>query len=606
MTQPGNPCPLTVSPVAPTTVPAVGGSGSFTVSTTGSSCSYASLPSAGVLVTSVASGSMFPATVTFSVPPNTTQQPLNRAVYVSSIGTFRSASRLAVELPGVVLVQNGPPVATDAPAHGHVFAVHRPGTGPQHVTASEPLRITNTEDATAAWTATTSEPWLVVSPPSGTSPATATISIDPAAAAVLPRGTYAGTINIGSSVAPPSPRSVAVQLLITDSTSVTRWPYGFLDIPLQGSTGLSGAVPLGGWAADDIGIRRVQLFRSSVAGEPPGEIYIGDASRVRGARPDVVSGRPQPEVTRAGWGLMLLSNVLPNLGNGTFDLMAYAEDIEGRRTQLGRRTVTFDNTNSVFPFGTIDLPTQGGNLAGMAAPVEGWVLAQPGKSIPYDGSTIRLVIDGVVQPDVATYGLPRTDVAALFPFPTYANANGPAAQFTVDTTALANGLHTIVWLAFDDQGVAQGIGSRYFAVDNGAASQVMAPLAIEARSAAAVRALPRATALVWDRQGFDNRGWALQLAGGRTNEVRQAPGERLEVALDTWWWSSACGTYAGYLVTGDVAGPLPPGASLDAETGVFSWLPPTGFAGTFELEFVRRVCAGREERIPLRVIIQPR
>ncbi len=397
---------------------------------------------------------------------------------------------------------------------------------------------------------------------------------------------------------------MAVGLRVTDAASSTRSPWGVLDIPVHGATGLSGAVPLGGWAVDDVGVRRVQIFRSPVAGEPPGEVYLGDATRVRGARPDIAY--VQPEARRAGWGFMLLSNVLPGGGNGTFDLMAYAEDIEGQRTLLGRKTVTFDNTHSPFPFGTIDVPSQGGSVSGMAAPIQGWVLAQPGKSIPFDGSTIRLIIDGALQPHAAAYGFARPDVASFFPFPAYANGNGPAAQFVVDTTTLANGLHTMVWVAVDDQGVVQGIGSRYVTVDNGAATQVTGAVADEARSARAVNALPQATALVWSRQGFDDRVWSLQWAGGRTNEIRQPPGERLEVALDSWWWSAGCGPYAGYLLTGDVAGPLPPGASLDGETGVFSWLPPPEFGGTFEFVFVRRACTGREERIPLRVVIQPR
>ena len=605
MTQPGNPCPLTVSPVSPATMPANGGIGSFVVSTSGSSCSYSTLPSEGVTIASGGSAGTFPATVTFSVPPNSTPQPVQRAVYVSSIGTFMSASRLGVVLPGVTFVQNGSPVATDAPASGYMFAVHRPGTTAEHVSAPEPLRITNTENATASWVATTSEPWLVVSPSSGISPATAAISINTAAAAVLTRGTYVGTISIVSSVAPSSPKSVTVRLSITDPVSITTGPGGFLDIPLQGATGLSGAVPIGGWAADDVGIRRVQIFRNSIGSEPIGEVYLGDATRVRGARPDVAGGPARPEITRAGWGFMLLSNVLPSGGNGTHTLSAYAEDIEGKRTLIGQKTVTFDNTNSVFPFGTIDQPSQGGNLSGMTASVVGWVLAQPGKSIPFDGSTIQLLIDGVVQPNMATYGVARPDVAGFFPFPSYVNANGPGAQFVLDTTQFANGLHTIVWVARDDLGVVQGIGSRYFTIENGASSQSIAPVQ-ESRSAAAIQALPQATAFVWNRQGFDNRRWSLQFAGGRTNEIQQAPGERLEVTLDTWWWSPSCGTYEAYLLKGDVAGPLPPGASINGETGVFTWLPPVEFSGTFEFVFVRRACSDREERIPLRVVIEPR
>jgi hypothetical protein len=59
-------------------------------------------------------------------------------------------------------------------------------------------------------------------------------------------------------------------------------------------------------------------------------------------------------------------------------------------------------------------------------------------------------------------------------------------------------------------------------------------------------------------------------------------------------------------MTGDVAAPLPPGASIDGDRGLFRWLPPAEFAGTFEFMFVRRACTGREERIPLRVILGPR
>jgi len=595
VTQAANPCPLTLSAPTPASMPANGGTGSFLVNTSGSPCSYRTLAGAGVTILSGATGTMFPATVTFSVDANTSQQPVNRFVFVSSFETVFFA-------PGVAIAQNGPPVATDAPPQGFVFAVHRPSSGAQHVSAPEPLRITNGENPTAAWTATTSEPWLVVSPASGTSPATATISLDPAAVAVLTRGTYVGTLNIASSVAPNITRSITVQLRITDATSMTQPPSGFLDIPVQGAANLSGAVAVGGWAADDVGIARVLIFRDSVSGEPTGEIFLGDGTRVRGARPDVVAQVTAPGVTSAGWGLMVLSNVLPNGGNGIFTLSAYAEDVEGHRSLLGRKTVTFNNVGSTLPFGTIDRPAQGATVSGTYNN-QGWILAQPGQFIPFDGSTIRLFIDGVAQPHVAGYGFARPDVAALFPFPTYANANGPAVQFTVDTRQFADGLHTIVWVVADGAGVIEGIGSRYFTIQNGSASQVAALTTAEARSAAAVRALPQATALLWERLGLDQGPWSLRFAGGATHEIRLARGERVEVALDTWLWSKGCGPHTAYLMTGDVAGPLPPGASLDAEHSLFSWLPPIEFSGTYEFVFVRQSCNGREERIPLRVTL---
>ena len=299
---------------------------------------------------------------------------------------------------------------------------------------------------------------------------------------------------------------------------------------------------------------------------------------------------------------MILSNMLPNGGNGTFTLSAVAEDIEGHRTRIGERLVTFDNTNSVFPFGTIDRPIQGGTMSGSSYANQGWVLAQPGRAIPLDGSTLRLLIDGVVRPNAAGYNFPRPDVATLFPNPPYLNSGGPAAQFIIDTTQFTNGIHTIVWTATDNLGVTQGIGSRYVDIQN-----PQGPLteALAARSEAALASVPLATAFVWDRTGFDDRDWSVQFAGSRTREIKATHGERIEIAIDTWVWSRGCGPFAGYVKNGDVAGPLPPGASLDGDQGIFRWMPPAEFAGTFDFTFVRRTCGGGEERIPLRITIEP-
>jgi len=598
LTQPVNPCSFTLSGPSPERIPANGGTGSFTVNTSGSSCSYYVFPGDGVTITTGGTGSTFPATVGFSVAPNTSGIPLTHWVTVSSTPT-------PVMTPGVSIPQNGPPVAIDAPSWGLIFAANRPATGPVFVSSPEPIRITNAENPTATWTATASEPWLDVTPGTGTSPSTAAISLNPAAVALLARGRYAGTISISSTVAPSSPLTIRISLNITDATSATTPPFGVVDIPLHGATGLSGAVPVSGWAVDDVGISRVQIYRNSVAGEPAGELYLGDGTRVRGARPDVVASQFfgfTPDSRRAGWGLMVLSNTLPNGGNGTFTVSAYAEDVDGHRSLLGRKTVTFDNTASPYPFGTIDLPGQGATVSGTHNN-QGWILAQPGRSIPFDGSTIRLFIDGVEQPHAAGYGFARPDVAALFPFPTYANANGPAAQFTLDTTLFADGLHTIVWVVRDDLGVVQGIGSRYFNIQNGSASQAAVSATFEARSAAEVRALPKGRALLWERLGLEQGTWSLRFADGATHEIRQVRGERVEVALDTAWWSEGCGPFGGYLIAGNVAGPLPPGASLDAEHGLFRWLPPIEFSGTYEFVFTRQACSGREERIPLRVVI---
>ena len=39
-------------------------------------------------------------------------------------------------------------------------------------------------------------------------------------------------------------------------------------------------------------------------------------------------------------------------------------------------------------------------------------------------------------------------------------------SYVLDTTTLTNGIHTIGWLVTDDLGRAEGLGSRFFWVQN--------------------------------------------------------------------------------------------------------------------------------------------
>ncbi len=93
LTQPVNLCQFTFSGPSPARIPANGGTGSFTVNTAGSGCSYYAFPGDGVTITSGATGSTFPATVGFSVAPNTSDGPLTRAVTVSPTPTPVIVSR---------------------------------------------------------------------------------------------------------------------------------------------------------------------------------------------------------------------------------------------------------------------------------------------------------------------------------------------------------------------------------------------------------------------------------------------------------------------------------------------------------------------------------
>ena len=89
------------------------------------------------------------------------------------------------------------------------FAYTAGGTVP----AAQPIQISNSGTGTAAlsWTATASDPWLSVSPASGTAPSTLSVSVSPAA---LSAGTYQGSIQIAAVGASNSPASVPVTLTV--------------------------------------------------------------------------------------------------------------------------------------------------------------------------------------------------------------------------------------------------------------------------------------------------------------------------------------------------------------------------------------------------------
>src|SRR4029453_13443594 len=96
---------------------------------------------------------------------------------------------------------------------------------------------------------------------------------------------------------------------------------------------------------------------------------------------------------QAGWGYMLLTNFLPNQGNGTFTLVAQATDVEGHTTTLGSKTISCANTTATAPFGTIDTPAQGGTVSGTAYVNFGWALTPQPKTIRTDGASIEVYID---------------------------------------------------------------------------------------------------------------------------------------------------------------------------------------------------------------------
>jgi hypothetical protein len=243
-------------------------------------------------------------------------------------------------------------------------------------------------------------------------------------------------------------------------------PFGSFDTPTSGATGVTGAIPATGWALDDVEVTKVGIYRDPLAGEPTqpnGKVYLGDAVFIPGARSDVDGiYSSYPFSYNAGWGLQVLTNMLPASGNGTFTLHAYASDVGNPATLLGSKTITCTNSTATLPFGTIDTPGQGVTASGTVVNF-GWALTPQPANIPTNGSTIWVFVDNVPVGH-PVYNNYRSDIATLFPG--YANTNGAIGYYMLDTTTLANGIHTIAWSVTDSLGRVSGLGSRYFWVQN--------------------------------------------------------------------------------------------------------------------------------------------
>jgi alpha-tubulin suppressor-like RCC1 family protein len=549
------------------------------------------------------------------------------------------------------------------------FAATKSGSSVVAATPAQTVTV-DFDGGTAFWTATANVYWLRITSGTGTGPGQFSVSIIDAFYLENEPTTLSAEIAIRSSGDYFS-TYIPVQVTVDYSGGVTTMPpFGLVDTPLQNANGLQGSIGVTGWALDDVGVASVKIYRNCLWFEDPHNcqsvgghvvVYVGDAVFVSGARPDVEAVYPTyPESYRGGWGCLLLTSMLPHIpngqmsgGQGTLTLYAFATDAEGHTTLLGRTvndqtptTVTLANDTIAKPFGAIDTPEQGQLVTGTFVNF-GWVLtpdldayASAGDIlIPTDGSTMHVFIDGVSVGTVAynqcrgSVGNPvpagvycNDDVANVFgnpsPQPAFAprvlNASvyrnlddGRAAigAYTIDTTLLANGMHTIAWGVTDSAGRVEGIGSRYFTVLNGAvadspaaAAQAMsaAPAAIApvARAEAPARdvsgparvvrggRLDARTAggparRVWLRDGFDMQAGYESLVPAQDGVRRVSVPQLGRVEL---WLGTVDDAYG---IANGTARDLPVGSSLDARTGQFTWTPGPGHLGTYRLAFVR-------------------
>jgi len=366
-------------------------------------------------------------------------------------------------------------------------------------------------------------------------------------------------------------------------------------------------------------------------------VFVAEAAFLPGARPDVEAVFPSlPNANRAGWGMQILTLMLPHVpnsqptgGQGPMTLFAVATDLDGQLKLLGRSyvqgsptyatptSITMTNDTIAKPFGTLDTPLPGSTVGGSVANF-GWVLTPDANTtvdgpadilMPLNGSTIVVYVDGVATATVAydqcrgTVGNPvpggqycNDDVANLFgnvtgqpPFPPRtANptrhrnldaGRGAIGAYLLNTATLSNGLHTLAWGVEDSAGRSEGIGSRFFTVQNGAAFAPRThPPAVTHVPALEVTEAPPADGIVWGRTGFSQTAaWQRVRPNPQTTRhVRLPEMGRLELYFQD-------APESGYLVANGTLRGLPVGSVLQGQR--FTWAPGPGYVGTYTLAF---------------------
>ena len=265
------------------------------------------------------------------------------------------------------------------------------------------------------------------------------------------------------------------------------------------------------------------------------QIYLGDAVSIDDARPDIQAySGATPLNYRAGWGFLVLTNMLPGRGNGTFVLHMRAFDLEGQSAELGFRAITAQNTGAQEPFGAIDTPGQGETVRGAVYANYGWVLSGVRRADPPGGGSVTVYVDGVAVGNPGGWTA-RPDL--LNAFPGYPGVDTAMGVLGLNTYAFGNGLHTIAWVVTDNGGVTSGVGSRYFSIFNTDAHTLTAAAGalrpIGADLGRRVDQLPPVTmtGTVAARQGFQPAGRPLWLHAGvdGVRRVRATERDRIEI-----------------------------------------------------------------------------
>jgi hypothetical protein len=175
--------------------------------------------------------------------------------------------------------------------------------------------------AARAWSfAVPPESSITVTPSSGVGDATVTIDVHPNVAN--------GTAAVAFTAPGTPPSQIAVRWATIEG--VSKAPIGNLEAPAPDAG--AGALTFGGWAMDDLGIKRVILVGVDVNGRER-ELAVTASF---GVRPDLQQTFASwPGAGRGAWAVTLDPAATRDLAL----VRAEAEDVEGQRTTIGQRVL---------------------------------------------------------------------------------------------------------------------------------------------------------------------------------------------------------------------------------------------------------------------------
>ncbi len=255
------------------------------------------------------------------------------------------------------------------------------------------------------------------------------------------------------------------------SAMAAAQPIGVIDEPTAGQR-VSGVVRVAGWVLDFNKVDRIDLFVD-------GNSLPTNTADLNLPRIDVLNAFPNYANSATPKPGYLTSFYTRSLSNGPHSISIRVTESSGSVYTLGPVSVIVDNTVNQAPFGYIDIPADNAvEGANGSYPIVGWALDDQGiDHIDFlvDGQIVAGAIgrvgdvsgrgrSGGTNPQTATYGTTRPDVAAAFPDVPFALFSGFVAN--LDTTKFVNGSHVFSVRVTDSSGTARVIGTRNVQIIN--------------------------------------------------------------------------------------------------------------------------------------------